>query len=231
MKPITTLAAALTLAAMPVAAEESAESRLANYSKDELIATVKQLRRATDELERKNAKLKDSLTEAQKKARAASEEAKNANRQLARMRRQVASLRSRLGRKNGEAKSQDGSLNPFHLKVGQAGHIDYESSASIVENGRSKRVAVRRWFEVVQVIDRSNLLARPIEDHRTRSEGDKRGNIVWLRGYSTDQIVDGSRIKPKGRVKVVGTKQYDTPVGTTNTVFVIEALESEQPAE
>lgn len=139
--------------------------------------------------------------------------------------------RSRLGRKDGEAKSQDGSLNPFHLKVGQAGHIEYESSASIVEDGRSKRVAVRRWFEVVQAVDGSNLLARPIEDHRTRSEGDKRGNIVWLRGYSTDQIVDGARIKPKGRVKVVSTKQYETQVGTTNTVFVIEALEAEQPAE
>jgi hypothetical protein len=65
-------------------------------------------------------------------------------------------------------------------------------------------------IRIVQVIDAENMLAR--FGNRT----------VWIKGYSTKDVTEGEDRQFGGVMKVSGTKQYETALGVSKTVLLIE---------
>jgi hypothetical protein len=70
-------------------------------------------------------------------------------------------------------------------------------------------------FRVAQVFDKENMLA---------GMGQK---TVWLKGFPTKDLADGSTFKPAAWLKVASTKQYTDTQGAVRTVFVIEQATAE----
>jgi hypothetical protein len=68
---------------------------------------------------------------------------------------------------------------------------------------------------VVQVLDESNMLVSV-----PNLEG-----LFWLQGFSTTGVVDGDEVAPVGCLLIKSTKQYETAIGGTNTVPVIEPVD------
>jgi hypothetical protein len=96
---------------------------------------------------------------------------------------------------------------------------------SYLENDKYKQV-----LEVIQVIDERNVLVKfmfgyHIAQTRTRSYASTHGvETVWLKGLSTEGLVDGSPIKTNKAFKITGTKTYTTADRGAATVFMLEPV-------
>lgn len=84
---------------------------------------------------------------------------------------------------------------------------------------------------VSQVVDDNTMLITIIKDKRgfsiapnrtTTVIGNKIKTTAWVKGIKTAGMVDGQRFQSQQLFQVTGTKQYETTVGRTRTVFVVE---------
>ncbi len=81
-------------------------------------------------------------------------------------------------------------------------------------------------LEVIQVIDKNNMLVASAGRVPSRFGGTERAPTFWLTGISTAQITDGHILRrPKVVMVITGTKQYPTAVGGTKTVFFAEVID------
>jgi len=71
-------------------------------------------------------------------------------------------------------------------------------------------------MKIFQIVDKKNALVKWAEN----SMGDM--TLVWLKGFSTDGLTDDKTVTIKQPVQVTGTKQYNTTMGGSKTVMVIE---------
>lgn len=69
-------------------------------------------------------------------------------------------------------------------------------------------------FRVADIVDGRNMMVE---------SGGKR---LWVEGYPTDDIADGMPVRLFDFYEVVGTKQYDTVLGATQTVFHVRPVEN-----
>lgn len=65
-------------------------------------------------------------------------------------------------------------------------------------------------FEVFQVLDEENMLVK------------YRDSTIWVSGIDTTNIVDEQQFKIEKEMRVTGTRQYNTLMGGTKKVFVVE---------
>jgi hypothetical protein len=97
---------------------------------------------------------------------------------------------------------------------------DPKSTASIsdIEAGKPQKIENER-LEVLGIVDDQSCLLK------TRNR-----EIVWLEKYATKGLADGDDVRVLGYVVAHGTKQYETAIGSTKTVRVIQLLPLEQHA-
>jgi hypothetical protein len=74
-------------------------------------------------------------------------------------------------------------------------------------------------LKVFQVIDKNNVIVQ---------HGD--AQMIWVAGVDTTRLTDGSPLEISQPVKVIGTKQYSTALGSTNTVFLAKLIDFPEPA-
>ncbi len=67
-------------------------------------------------------------------------------------------------------------------------------------------------FQVFQVVDANNMLLTIDE------------KIYWIKGVSTQNVVNDSKVTLNQLFYVNGTKRYSTALGGSNTIFVLEAV-------
>lgn len=65
--------------------------------------------------------------------------------------------------------------------------------------------------QIVQIVDTNNMLVRIGEDE-----------LVWLEGIDTSGLVDDHDFTLTTNLQITGTKQYNTAMGATKTVFVAQ---------
>jgi len=110
-----------------------------------------------------------------------------------------------------------------------------------LELGKVAYAGKENLIYIEQVIDSSNMIAKlvfykiPIYAKRNPESRlltmpppiiryDSVDTIVWIKGYNTEGLVDGKRFKPLYPFKVTNTKTYETAIGGSNTVFVLEPV-------
>ena len=113
------------------------------------------------------------------------------------------------------------AINSRDFKVGRVGKLPLFNHPRRV-NGEPEAVWVN--IKIFQVIDAENLIAMqasPVEGQEFRNP------MFWLKGISTDGMVDEDYTAIKEPLWVSGTKQYSTSGGSTKTVFVLEPFDVE----
>ena len=78
--------------------------------------------------------------------------------------------------------------------------------------GLQDHVWAGKEASVLQVIDGENILVNWL------------GNSIWITKYSTAGLVDDKTLEPKGVFKYLGTKTYQTAIGGSRTVHLIEKI-------
>jgi len=133
-------------------------------------------------------------------------------------------LEDRVDRLTRKVAAMEEQLNPS-LKVKKEGKAHRVKSP--LEVGQIVYFDNNIELEITQIIDQANMITDIIidkmcVDYLGRSL-EKRVS-VWVKGFDTTGLVDGKRLKIDNNVlfKVAGTKTYDTAIGGTNTVFVLE---------
>ena len=92
--------------------------------------------------------------------------------------------------------------------------------------GVGKAGVVMQMLEVMQVIDKNNMLVAAADRVLSRfGGGTERAPTFWLGGVSTAQIADGHKFRPEVVMVITGTKQYITVAGATKTVFFAEVID------
>jgi hypothetical protein len=84
-------------------------------------------------------------------------------------------------------------------------------------------------FEVVQVIDGSNALVESTNSHPTNEAGHavfSPATLFWVTGDDFSNVADGGFVALKGLYEVVGTKTYDTALGT-KTVWIVQKFKAQ----
>lgn len=90
--------------------------------------------------------------------------------------------------------------------------------------------------KVFQVVDEGELLGEVtygvVSQHRVpgtrivRPQIDfKKGPLLMFRGIDTANVTDGKAVKIDGVFRVAGTETYETALGGSNTVFVLERVQ------
>lgn len=102
-----------------------------------------------------------------------------------------------------------------------------KDSIGVIRKGRSKDVETfdterSRPMKLFQIIDKENALTEWSEG----IAGDS--TLVWLKGFSTDGLADGKTVTISRPVRVTGSKQYTTAMGTSKTVMVIEPCDIDE---
>ena len=113
----------------------------------------------------------------------------------------------------------DGIAKTFHwpfLEVGQIAYLQHN-------------------LEIIQIIDKQNAIVDfcwtmiPEKGRTADSYGSLyRCKTAWLKGISTANLVDGGYIETNKPLIVTGTKMYNTSLGGTKTIFLIETYEPSQ---
>ncbi len=99
------------------------------------------------------------------------------------------------------------------LKIGQIGYMGGDNA-----------------FKVEQIIDEKNMIVDFIVESPTRGVPSGRilrtgySKIVWVSGIDTSNFVDGKSIRYTRPLEITGTKSYETVMGGTKTVFLLEPL-------
>ena len=93
------------------------------------------------------------------------------------------------------------------------------------------------YFKITQIIDKQNAIAelwwkmtKPLEKDVPLSAYGCLDNVVtvWIKGFSTENMVDGNTLKSDKVLKVTGTKMYTNVLGASKTIFLIEPYKPSQ---
>jgi len=101
----------------------------------------------------------------------------------------------------------------FPLSVGQIVYFDVDDK-----------------INVVQVVDSNNmiveLLIREVRKYPNYTVLEPVKQMAWIQNYKTTNIVDEKKIIPPPNLlfKIIGTKTYETAIGGTQTVFLLEPI-------
>lgn len=99
-------------------------------------------------------------------------------------------------------------LDVTRLKTGQIGIVTYNDGT---------------FLKVSQVLGPTTLLGELTQQHPLTFR--QRTEFIWVEGVSTQDVRDGHAVELPGAFRARGTKTYDTVLGGTKTVHVIEALD------
>jgi len=106
---------------------------------------------------------------------------------------------------------------PLELKelaVGSIGTLRTNDAWVLQVVGKNEMLVREEW--VIDIWTARNN--RPVMKHRDVEK------VFWLKGVSTEGVVDKSRLEYDKPLQITGTKTYDTAVGTS-TVFVLEPID------
>lgn len=108
------------------------------------------------------------------------------------------------------------SLDPVPANLAQpGGGTDFEK----MQKGDFGNFAF--WaFKVLQIIDNENMLLVLGS-----------GKLIWLKGYPTDALADGQKVRLVGICQMIGTESYANASGSTSTVRVFKMLSDRQAKE
>lgn len=113
------------------------------------------------------------------------------------------------------------------LKAGEIGSIAQSEYGS--NGGRSAPV-----ITAIQIVDEENMLVELTWSYHTfvatsneggRMEFQKTERRVWLRGFPTSKLANGSKVSIPEMVEVTGNHSYETVSGAIETVLVIEPFD------
>lgn len=71
-------------------------------------------------------------------------------------------------------------------------------------------------FRLLQIADGSNMMVK----HAGETD-------IWLKGFSTEGLVDDSPIESPGCIRITGTKQYTTTTGALRTILLGEPFDGD----
>lgn len=135
----------------------------------------------------------------------------------------VGDLKERLADLKNRKKPYAPALDMHKLATGQIGTI----------GGQWWNLRVVQVLEEGAVLAEYEYLARTTKIRGSGERGmttihtgaeQRTGPLVWIEGLSTDNLVDGKKIQPPDLFEVRGTKQYQTAMGSSKTVFWLSAV-------
>ncbi len=114
------------------------------------------------------------------------------------------------------------------LPVPQMARIEVGAMGTLARPASYSQVTI-----VEQIADAQNMLASVVVQNIRRSNSMGRAvgpsrevkRLVWFKGLDTTRLTTGQRLQLDGVFHVTGTRQYETLVGGTNTVCVVEPVD------
>jgi hypothetical protein len=123
---------------------------------------------------------------------------------------------------------------PYQFCVLRASEIGTLARNELGERGGRPGVTLI----VSQIIDEENMLVDATWIYDDFVGGPSRSDLrtvrkkiehrVWLRGFPTAKLANGSAATIEGLVEVTGNKTYETVLGGSDTVFVIEPFDRDK---